>query len=230
MEKTTTVNPAKSHAGFSPWLFVYIVFVCGADNLFNLLFRFHIEPLFSTNIWWILAEPIPKLFFWLLPSYLYLRYVEHVDPLTYLKLKTNVGRSLFWGTSIVLLFDALILSDKYLILHQHFGINTLTPDQWLNVVILVGFMEEIPFRGVIFQKLHERLSFGWAAIISALIFLELHLVYWFSLGKPLTYLLMGSPSIFIFAIIACGLLKRTGGLWGNIVFHSLYDFMTIFFA
>src|SRR5437588_3433187 len=138
MEKITSVNPAKSHAGFSPWLWVYIVFVCAADNLFNVLLRPHIDPFLNTNPIFILAEPVPKLFFWLLPSYLYLRYVEHEKPLTYLKLNTNVGRSLFWGTLLALLFDALILSDKYLLLHQHFGMNTLTLDQWLNVVILVG--------------------------------------------------------------------------------------------
>lgn len=230
MEKTTSVNPAKSTTGFSPWLFVYIVYVCLIDNLFLLLVGSRIDAFFNTHALLIFAEPIPKLLFWLLPSYLYLRYIEHEDPFTYLKLKTNVSRSLLWGTLLALLLDALILCNKYLLLHQHFGINTLKPDQWLNVVVLVGFMEEIPFRGVIFQKLNERLNFWWAAILSALIFLEPHLFYWLSLGKPLMYLLVSSPSIFFFAIIVCGLLKRTRGLWGNIVFHSLYDFMTIFFA
>jgi uncharacterized protein len=230
MEKTISVNSSKSTTGFSSWLLVYIVFVCIADNLFYFLVGSRTDAFFNTNALLIFVEPIPKLLFWLLPSYLYLRYIEHEDPLTYLKLKTNVGRSLLWGTLLALLIDALILCNKYLLLHQHFGINTLKPDQWLNVVVLVGFMEEIPFRGVIFQKLNEQLNFWWAAILSALVFLEPHVFYWFAIGMPLTYIFANSPTIIFFAIIACGLLKRTGGLWGNIVLHSLYDFMTIFFV
>ena len=230
MEKTTPIYTAKSNTDFFLKLLAYIVFVCACENLSNFLVRPHIAPYLNTNPLLIFIEPLSKLLFWLLPSYLYLRYVEHEDPIAYLKLKANPGRSILWGALVALLIVGLILVDKYLILRNPFGLHTLQPDDWLNVVLLVGFMEEIPFRGVVFQKLHERLSFWWAAILSSLIFLELHLVYWLSLGKPVSYLLSGTPSILLFAIISCLLLKRTGSLWGSIVWHSIYDFATLLFA
>jgi membrane protease YdiL (CAAX protease family) len=230
MENTPVVHPAQNTPGFTPWLFVYIGFICLVDNLLLVLVGSRFDAFFHTSPLFMFAEPLPRVLIWLLPSYLYLRFLAHEAPLTYLKLKTKVGRSLFWGTLLALLLDGLILCNKYFLLHQPFGINTLTPENWLNEVVLVGVLEEIPFRGVIFQQLNERLPFWWAAILSSLLFLEPHLFYWLTLGKPLLYLLASSPSILFFAILSCGLLKRTGGLWGSIVLHSLYDFMTIFFA
>src|SRR5262249_43329197 len=121
MEKTTPMSPARSNTDFFLKLLTYIVFVCASDTLFNFLVRPHIDPYLNTNLLLIFVEPLSKLLFWLLPSYLYLRYVEHEDPIAYLKLNTNMGRSILWGTLVALLIVGLILIDKYLILRKPFG-------------------------------------------------------------------------------------------------------------
>lgn len=38
----------------------------------------------------VLVEPIWKLLFWIVPTLLYIQFVEHQNPLTYLKLSTNI--------------------------------------------------------------------------------------------------------------------------------------------
>ncbi len=45
----------------------------------------------------VLIEPIWKLLFWIMPTFFYIKFVEDQNPLTYLKLSTNVLQGLLWG-------------------------------------------------------------------------------------------------------------------------------------
>lgn len=190
----------------------------------------HINPLVSKYPLLMFADLVWKLCFWFAPMFLYLRYIENVDPITYLKLNSRIGRGIFWGLVISLVAFVLIMCNKYLILHLPFRTNNLTPDVLLNQVVLVGLMEEIPFRGLVFQKLQELVGFWWGAILDGLVFVELHIAYWISLGKPLSYLLSGALSIFVFTLVSCALLRLTRSLWSSIIFHSIYDFISLFFG
>lgn len=212
---------AKQHNPRLRWLLAYIVFVCGIDNLYNLFIDPHIDP---NNIALTFVNPLFKLLCWLLPTFLYIRYIEQANPLTYLKLTMNIRKGLFWGCLI-----GCLLVPGMLYHHLVMGAVWHMPNfgEWVNVVLLVGFMEEIPFRGFVFQQLQSYLGFWWGAILSSLIFLELHFVYWYTIGEPLMYFVNGGAYIFIFAVVACTLLKRTGSLWSSIVFHALNDLISL---
>jgi membrane protease YdiL (CAAX protease family) len=56
---------------------------------------------------------------------------------------------------------------------------------WLNMIVRVGFFEEIPCRGLVFQKLNELLGFWPASLLGSFVFVCLHVPYWISLGTPL---------------------------------------------
>ena len=45
----------------------------------------------------LLVEPLWKLLFWIVPTLLYIQFIERQNPLTYLKLSTNIGKGLLWG-------------------------------------------------------------------------------------------------------------------------------------
>ncbi len=89
-----------------------------------------------------LVEPLWKLLFWIAPTFLYIRFVEGQNPLTYLKLTANILKGLLWGLAGIAFFIVVELS---LILrhapHLPSGVDT-----WLDVLLLVGLLEEIPFR------------------------------------------------------------------------------------
>jgi uncharacterized protein len=159
------------------WLLIYIIFVCAASTLGDFFVWPHIDPLVSKYPVLMFANLAWKLCFWFAPTFLYLRYIENVDPITYLKLNTNVGRGIFLGLAISLLAFVLIMCSKYLILRLPFRANDLTLDVLLNQILLVGLIEEIPFRGLVFQKLQELVGFWWGAILAGLVFVELHIAY-----------------------------------------------------
>ena len=63
----------------------------------------------------------------------------------------------------------------------------LTWNSVLVISILVGFFEEIPFRGFILQKLQERFDFWTAVVISSLLFVGAHIPGWIMLGSLTAY-------------------------------------------
>ncbi len=207
------------------FLFPYIVFVCAADGLYDFLIGPHVQHALNSNPLMVFVEPVYKLFFWILPTFFYLKYIKNVNPLTYLKLTTNVRRGVAWGLLASLIF---VLGFFYKHVFQGIPFHlSLSLDDWINVVLLVGFLEEIPFRGLIFQNLQEYLGFWWGMILSSLVFLELHLVYWLTLGKSLSYLAFTGLYIFLFACIMCFFLRLSRSLWSCIIIHSLNDLASL---
>ncbi len=94
-------------------------------------------------------------------------------------------------------------------------------DGWLGLLyimfssaIMAPLVEEIVFRGFLFQGLIHRLGFGRAALLSSLIFALIH-----------NYDVPGSLSVGFFGFLCCWLYKVTGSLWTGILFHSLYNIL-----
>jgi membrane protease YdiL (CAAX protease family) len=155
---------------------------------------------------------------WVLPVFLYLRYVDGVEPARYLKLTAHWRRGLLFA----LAFSAL---NFFASLAQHglppFRAAAFTWNSVLSTSLLIGFVEEIPYRGFIFQKLNESFSFPYASLISSLLFLAIHLPGWISLGlfKPQIAIF-----VFVFGVLMTLLLHYARSLWAPIVSHSLNDF------
>jgi len=229
MKNETQMLLTKKKAAPVSWLVVYIVFVCAASGLNVLVIGPHLAPLLAHQPLGILFDPLWQFCVRILPALLYIRYVEHQPPLVYLKLKTRVGWGVLWGGVLSVLALGVMVSTKYLLLHQPFQTHTLTPDELLNQVLLIGFTEEIPFRGLVFQKLQELLGFWLGAVLAGLIFVELHLVFWIAGGRSPLDLLSGGLTVFLFALISCTLLSLTRSLWGCILLHSTYNFLSIVF-
>jgi uncharacterized protein len=93
---------------------------------------------------------------WVLLVWLYLRLVDGVDPVNYLKLRYRVRR----GVVIALVLTTLNLTGSILRFGMpHPGMQRVTWNSVLGTSFLVGFIEEIPYRGFILQKLAERMNF-----------------------------------------------------------------------
>ena len=167
-----------------------------------------------------LINIVVRLLVWVLPVFVYLRYFERVKPSAYLKLTQHWRRGLLFaiGFSTLNLLAALV---------QH-GWPQLRPGAvtWnsiLSTSLLIGFVEEIPYRGLIFQKLNEWFSFPVASLISSLLFLAIHLPGWLSLHL---FTLHNAIFVFVFGIVMTVLLRLSQSLWAPIVSHSLNDFFS----
>ena len=111
---------AKSKTASVSLLLAYIIFVCTMSGIEDFFVSPYITSLSTQNPMLILFDPLWKLLFWLLPSFLYIKYIEKQDPLTYLKLNRRIGWGLLWGIVSAVIVVLLVLSTKYLLLHQHF--------------------------------------------------------------------------------------------------------------
>ncbi len=210
------------------WLLGYILLVHTAGALRDFFIAPYLDRYVSHGylIYNLLFDPLYKLLFWILPAFLYIRYVQQRNPFTYLKLNTHVRRGLTWAFFGTLFF---CVQPTYALLVQgkgpHFNLGV---DQWLNVVLLVGVMEEIPFRGIIFQKLQELMGFWYGSLISSLLFLTLHIPYRISIGEKLfPNMLYTMVYIFVFGFLMCITLRWSKSLWSCIILHSVNDLMSL---
>jgi len=154
---------------------------------------------------------------WVAPVWLYLRYVDGVDPVAYLKLKEFAGR----GIAVALVLTALNAIGTY----ARFGAPHLTADRltWNSVLgtsFLIGVIEEIPYRGFMLQKLSERVDFWIANLVTSVLFLAIHLPGWIALH---TFNTPTAVTIFVFGFVMGVVLKYTQSLWAPILTHSAND-------
>jgi membrane protease YdiL (CAAX protease family) len=153
--------------------------------------------------------------------FVYLKYVERVNPMEYLKLRQHWHR----GILVALVFSVL----NCLLTAAQRGLPQLhaaafTWNSILSTSLLIGFVEEIPYRGLIFQKLNERLSLPLATLISSLLFLGIHLPGWISLHIFQTRVAL---FVFVFGVFMVILLRLARSLWAPIISHSLNDFFSV---
>ena len=160
-----------------------------------------------------------RLVVWVLPVFLYLIYVDGVNPCEYLKLKRNWKRGVIIGVglSVVNLLGTMIRFGM-----PHPMAQSVTWNSVVGTSILIGFIEEIPYRGFMLQKFTERYGFWAATAISSILFLGIHLPGWISL-----HLLKASSvvSVFIFGLLMAIVFRYGKSLWGPIIAHSTNDFI-----
>src|SRR4030095_3920047 len=157
---------------------------------------------------------------WVLPVFVYLRYVERVGTWNYLKLRKRWLGGLLVGLGFSALNCLLYFAQHG---PPHFGDIRFTWNSILSTFLLIGFVEEIPYRGFIFQKLNEWCSFPAAALISSLLFVAIHLPGWVSLH---IYRTPTALFVFVFGVLMVILFRYTNSWWAPIVSHSLNDFLS----
>ena len=161
-----------------------------------------------------------RLLLWVVPALLYLRYVDGVEPFGYLGLRRHVRR----GVAVAAVVTALNLIGSF----ARFGpphpvAQSITWNSVLGTSFMVGFIEEIPYRGFILQKLAARVDFWLANVITSLLFVAIHVPGWIAL-HALTA--PRAAEIFIFGAVMAAVFRWSGSLWAPIIAHSANDFMS----
>jgi uncharacterized protein len=165
-----------------------------------------------------------RILIWVVPVFWYLRSVDRVDPLRYLKLSTPVRRGQ--------LAPALALAAGYLVLGMLFNdlasgrtvaIDTpVTLRQWLPILVflpIAPIAEEILYRGFILRKLEEWYRFRTANLITALLFVAIHWPNWVYVGGFHRRLILMTLTILVFGYFLGYLVKKTDSLWPAIATH-----------
>lgn len=161
-----------------------------------------------------------RLLIWVAPVLLYLRYVDGVDPFDYLKLKRRVGRG-FVIALVLTIVNLLASIARYGVPHP--TLERVTWNSMIGTSFLVGFIEEIPYRGFMLQKFAERMDFWLANLITSLLFLAVHLPGWLALHMLRADLAI---TIFIFGVVMGIVFRYADSLWAPIATHSTNDFLS----
>lgn len=167
---------------------------------------------------------INRIFTWLIPIFLFIIFVLKKNPAKFLKLWPDVNKGFFWGIIISAVHVFLYCSLRYWWnnnLTLNFNVSLLT---FLDISLFAGLVEEIMFRGLILQTLNDVFSFKTANILSAVLFVLMHIPYWYfgnQFSLSLTCIIYDFIFIFVFGLFWGFVVKKTNSLWTSIIHHSV---------
>jgi hypothetical protein len=196
------------------WVGAWLVFISLRTSLFPALNNEKLSAL-----WWFIVQ----FFVWLPPVFAYIYYIEHQNPLSYLRLTTNLGKGIKWG----IIFSLLIPLTTLITLG-----NQPAPIYCNNLPLLFGsslpapITEEIVFRGFLLEQFKARMGYLKATIVSSLLFFTIHLVGWFFSDSFPSFdsLLVLLFSLSAFGIFLCYLNRTSNSLVTSIIYHWSNNF------
>lgn len=172
-----------------------------------------------------------RLTIWILPLVVYLRAIESVGIVRFLKLDSLPhGRRLVLGSLIIVGF--LAASGVVACTFQGGGLSklqTITQFRWLWLftwAFLVSTVEETLYRGFIFQKLRVTWSFHGANLLTSGLFLLIHWPGWLYMQGLHWGLVPLSASILVISWVLGLLFELTRSLWPPIVLHLLNNVLS----
>lgn len=170
-----------------------------------------------------------KFLIWTLPVCLIIKYRDRTNFLNYLKLKENFVQGLVWGLGLGVVMSGYVLLSQMIFLKKTFY-PMLDWYTLLSAVVLIGFTEEVVFRGFLLQKLNESMGFWTANLLSSGLFLLIHFPKWYHEGLFLQTAIYGSLIfVFCFGMLEGYVLKRTQSLWACMLIHSANNLMVLLF-
>ncbi len=174
-----------------------------------------------------LVAPMMKVVIWTIPALLYLKYRDHVEPLTYLKMKRDLLKGALYGIGVSLLAIGIIVVKEYLQKGKLQFDSDFPLDSWVGGVLLVGFTEELLFRGFLLQKINETTTFWRANSMATTLFLFSHFPGWLESRSFIAHLVSGGCYILFFGLIQGFVLKKSNSLWACIIIHAINN-LTVF--
>ncbi|WP_212903322.1 CPBP family intramembrane glutamic endopeptidase [Clostridium polyendosporum] len=153
------------------------------------------------------------IFIFIIPVMLYLKILDKVNPFTYLKLNHNILSGIFKGIFIgVLIFIFVLLKNKFQIYRYAYVKQDIF---YILGRVIVGPLEEIPFRGFYMQKFSKYMSFWKSNILSSMLFSIMHVLGQVNFESLILIFIIGLWMGYIF--------KETQSLWCVSIIHSIYD-------
>ncbi|BCZ47854.1 hypothetical protein psyc5s11_39210 [Clostridium gelidum] len=158
-----------------------------------------------------------NLFVLVIPVILYLKLKDKVNPLVYLKIIGNSKQGILIAIIVSSLFIILLITKnaitRFNSIHLNLGIL------WISG-LLVGFLEEIPFRGFLLQKLSNHMKFWKANLLTTVIFVSFHIPTWINSN---TDIIRAAISISMVSLALGYLFKEYKSLWIPIICHSVFN-------
>jgi len=212
--------PGGRRASFAPFLAYVIAF-----HLVWIAWPYVFYPRLTTalgaaTLSYAVVQLSLRILVWVVPVFVYLWLIDRVDPVEYLKLRRHVGR----GLAVGLVVTALNLAGMFARFGPpHLSAERVTWNSLIGTSFLVGFIEEIPYRGFMLQKFTERIGFWRANLVTSLLFVAIHVPGWLALRM---FRVENALSIFAIGVVLALAARWSRSLWAAIVAHSANDFLS----
>jgi uncharacterized protein len=199
---------------------IYVVTFHGAWAFWPYVLYPKVAAIGAATLAYALVNIGIRLAVWVVPVWLYVRFVDGAEPLEYLRLRQHKRRGVVIGIIVTALNLVGSLTRFGL---PHLSMQRVSWNSILGTSTMVGFIEEIPYRGFILQKIAERTNFWIANLITSLLFLAIHVPGWLALN---TLRADTAATIFVFGFVMGVVFKYAGSLWAPIIAHSTNDFLS----
>jgi membrane protease YdiL (CAAX protease family) len=165
-----------------------------------------------------------RLITWTIPVLAFLAITKR-DILLFLALRRNALRGFCWG----IVAGLAIISGQAAFLYATKGTVRINLDLgwglWWKAIILVGFSEEVVFRGFVMRHLCARTHFGVANLIQSCLFLLIHCPGWLLLGQFVYPGIVHSAGYILALSIFLGFVaNKSRSLWACMLIHSASNF------
>ena len=209
----------------SIWPTVGFIIVFAAIWTFRAtVFYKYFDVALPNAIWRQIASDVIKFLIWVVPVFLWLRFVDHEKPLRYVGLTSRPNWPETGGIAV-------------LIMTYYTGVALLLPH--LNIPGLAGMklalialpftpiLEEILFRGFLLIKLREHMPFWAANIITSLLFVLTHWPYWLYFVGFRANIIYTSIALMALSLILGIVRQRTNSLLPPILLHLTNNFVAL---
>jgi len=157
------------------------------------------------------------LLLYIIPVILYLKLKDKVNPLIYLKIIGNSKQGILVAIIVSSIFIILLVTKNSIMGFSKFNLNLGI--LWISA-LLVGFFEEIPFRGFLLQKLWNKMKFWKANLLTTIIFVSFHIPIWIYSS---TDIISAAIKISMVSLALGYLFKEYKSLWIPIICHSVFN-------
>src|SRR5262245_26737117 len=208
---------ATPHTSLRP-LFIYIALFFSAWTVWVLYGYPRLQLLDPRTLGYALANLTVRSAIWLVPVFLFIRCIDHRRPTEYLQLGRNWRRGIWVGLVVA---AANFVGSVVRFGMPHVQADAITWNTMLSTSCAIGLIEEVPFRGLILQELEPH--YGWvvANLISALLFVLIHVPGWVSLG---TWRAVTAVVVFGLGVVFGVAFRISASLWSAVIAHSTNDF------
>ena len=199
--------------------FVFIFFLLWiARQYLNL----YVELSFSDYLRTV-SSIVIKIIFWILLSFIYSKVVYKENLFKKLEFKNNI-KGLLYALTFGLLLLSLILAYSYISKGTLFDFN-ISLRGFVSAVVFAPIIEEIVFRGLILNKLKLSIPFFWANLLTAVLFVLIHLPGWLICGDGIS--LENSLSILLVSFIWGYMYKKSNSFLSPVLGHALNNFISM---
>lgn len=167
-----------------------------------------------------------KFALWVVPAWCFARWVRRQPPLTYLGIAT-MPPARAWGiaTLMTAVYMAAVISMELAVAGKSLA-PTWTGMLPLAFLAASCFIEEILFRGLILRELDARWHGALANVGCSLLFVGVHLPYWFYSRGLGASVIADGIGVFLVSLLFGAIYLRTRSVWPCFVAHVLNNLIS----